>query len=170
MKKVSFVLKIISAILLVGTILICIPLTIPRFFGCDIYAVISGSMEPAIPTGSLVLVKEEEDASIEVDDVIAYYSDSDNGAIITHRVVDNQVISGQFITKGDANPSNDPTPVDYERYIGKVIFSVKYLGYIASFLDQTAGKIAVVSIVLIAVLLNILGDTLIGKRKETESK
>lgn len=168
MKKVSIVFKTLSAILLIGTILICVPLTIPRFFGCDIYAVISGSMEPAIPTGSLVLVKAVEDSTVEVDDVIAYYSDSDNGAIITHRVVDNQVISGQFITKGDANPSNDPTPVDYDRYIGKVIFSVKYLGYIASFLDQTAGKIAVVSVVLIAVLLNLLGDTLNGKKKQSE--
>lgn len=167
MKKVSIVFKTLSAILLIGTILICVPLTIPRFFGCDIYAVISGSMEPAIPTGSLVLVKAVEDSTVEVDDVIAYYSDSDNGAIITHRVVDNQVISGQFITKGDANPSNDPTPVDYDRYIGKVIFSVKYLGYIASFLDQTAGKIAVVSVVLIAVLLNLLGDTLNGKKKQS---
>lgn len=157
--------KIISTIILVGTIIICIPLTIPRFFGCDIYAVISGSMEPAIPTGSLVLVKEVDVTSIEEEDVIAYYSDSDNGAIITHRVVDNQVISGQFITKGDANPANDPTPVDYDRYIGKVMFSVKHLGFIASFLDQTSGKIAVVSIVLVAVLLRIIADR-IGKEKK----
>lgn len=160
MKTPSFICKLLSTILLVGTILICIPLTIPRFFGCDIYAVISGSMEPAIPTGSLVVVKDVEDATVEDGDVIAYYSDSDNGAIITHRVVDNQIISGQFITKGDANDANDPTPVDYDRYIGKVVLSVKYLGYIASFLDQLAGKIAVISVILIAVFLRFLGDIL----------
>jgi len=44
--------------LLAALVLICLPLTVPRLFGYHIYTVVSGSMEPAIPTGSLVYIRE----------------------------------------------------------------------------------------------------------------
>ena len=51
------VCKIFGTVCLVAVILVCLPLTLPRVFGYEIYTVISGSMEPAIPVGSLVYVQ-----------------------------------------------------------------------------------------------------------------
>ena len=64
-------------------------------------------MEPAIPTGSLVYIKEMEPKDVQVDDVIAFYGTKDAASIITHRVVENRVLMGEFITKGDANATKD---------------------------------------------------------------
>ena len=145
--------NITGGLLLILVILLCIPLTIPRLFGCEIYHVISGSMEPAIPTGSVVYVKETEASEIQTNDVIAYYSSEDTGAIITHRVVQNRVVSGEFITKGDANDKEDVTPVSYERMIGKVVLSIPFLGSVLTVISGTSGKIFVGCLIVIAVIL-----------------
>ena len=145
--------NITGGLLLILVILLCIPLTIPRLFGCEIYHVISGSMEPSIPTGSVVYVKETEASEIQTDDVIAYYSSEDTGAIITHRVVQNRVVSGEFITKGDANDKEDVTPVSYERLIGKVVLSIPFLGSVLTVISGTSGKIFVGCLIVIAVIL-----------------
>lgn len=145
--------NITGGLLLILVILLCIPLTIPRLFGCEIYHVISGSMEPAIPTGSVVYVKETDASEIQKNDVIAFYSSEDTGAIITHRVVQNRVVSGEFITKGDANEKEDVTPVSYERFIGKVVVSIPFLGGILTIISGTSGKIFVGSLIVIALIL-----------------
>ena len=113
-KKKSPVAAFCSAlgtVLLTVLILACIPLTLPKAFGFQIYTVISGSMEPEIPTGSLVYVRHEEPDTIVKDDVIAFYSNNADGSIITHRVVSNSPAMGQFITKGDANEEKDMNPI-----------------------------------------------------------
>ena len=94
-------------------------------------SVISGSMEPAIPTGSLVYIKEMEPKDVQVDDVIAFYGTKDAASIITHRVVENRVLMGEFITKGDANATKDMNPAPYDNFIGKVAYSIPKVGGIA---------------------------------------
>ena len=158
--KGAAICNITGGLLLVAVILLCVPLTIPRLFGCQIYTVVSGSMEPAIPTGSIVYVKSTEASEINKDEVIAFYSDTDTGAIITHRVVKNQVVSGEFITKGDANEQEDVTPVDYDRLIGKVVFSMPVLGSLLAIVAEPVGKIAAVCLIVAAVLLRIVGERL----------
>ncbi len=150
--------NVAGTLLLILVILLCIPLTIPRFFGCQVYNVISGSMEPAIPTGSLVYVQSAQADQIEPNQVIAFYGENDTGAIITHRVVKNQVVSGQFITKGDANEREDLSPVSYDRFIGKVTFHMPVLGSILAFVATLYGKITVVVLVLAAILLRVIGE------------
>ncbi len=149
---------ILGTLLLVLVILLCIPLTIPRLFGCQVYNVVSGSMEPAIPTGSLVYVQSAQAAEIATNDIIAFYGENDTGAIITHRVVKNQVVSGQFITKGDANEKEDLSPVSYDRFIGKVSFHVPVLGRVLAFVATLYGKITVAGLVLAAILFRIVGE------------
>ncbi len=148
--------NITGGLLLILVILLCIPLTIPRLFGCQIYHVISGSMEPAIPTGSIVYVRDVEADKVEENDVIAYYSDTDTGAIITHRVVKNRVINGEFVTKGDANDAEDVTPVSYDRLLGKVVLSIPYLGAVLALVATTTGKFSVGCLILAAVLLTMI--------------
>ena len=94
---------------MLAVILCYVPLTLPRLAGLQIFEVVSGSMEPAIPTGSIVYVEETEPSQAEEGDVIAFYSATGSGAVITHRVVQNRVVSGELITKGDANEKEDVT-------------------------------------------------------------
>lgn len=128
--------------------------------GGQIYTVVSGSMEPAIPVGSLVYVEGMEPEDVAVDDVIAFYGGRDANAIITHRVVENRVIMGEFITKGDANQTNDMNPVNYNEFIGKVEWSVPEVGVIAQILTSREGKIAAASMIGLAVVLHIIASLL----------
>ena len=109
-----------GTIILVLVILACLPLTLPRLAGYSLYSVISGSMEPEIPVGSLVLIHDADPVYVEEGDVIAFYGAADSSAVITHRVVSNSPVVGEIITKGDANAERDMNPVDYENFIGKV--------------------------------------------------
>lgn len=153
-----FLMNLIGTILLVAVILLCIPVTVPRVFGYQVYNVISGSMEPSIPTGSLVYAKTAEPADIEPGDVIVFFGSADSGAIITHRVVENHKVSGEFITKGDANKENDPLPVDYDYLLGVVSLSIPYLGEILAMLVTMYGKIAVVCMIGAAVIFFMIGS------------
>ena len=92
---VATVCSLLGTILLIVLILGCIPLTVPKAFGYNIYTVISGSMEPAIPVGSLVYVKYQEPETIQKKDVIAFYGAKDASSIVTHRVVTNKKLSGE---------------------------------------------------------------------------
>lgn len=145
--------KRIGKLILIIVILFCIPLTIPKVLGYQVYHVISGSMQPAIPINSVVYVEKKEAAQIQKGDIIAFYSVSDSGAIITHRVVKNQVVSGQFVTKGDANNKEDIAPVPYEYVIGKVVLSIPLLGGVFSAMTTLIGKIVVGCLVLIGAYL-----------------
>lgn len=126
----------LGTILLIVLIVGCLPLTVPRIFGYQLYTVISGSMEPEIPVGSLVYIKGMEPEDVEEKDVIAFYGGRDSNAIITHRVVENRVVMGEFITKGDANQTEDMNPVDYNEFIGRVELSIPAVGGIAQSLTS----------------------------------
>lgn len=152
--------KIFGMVCLVAVILVCLPLTIPRVFGYEIYTVISGSMEPAIPVGSLVYVQPGAPEDAQVDDVIAFYSSMDTGAIITHRVIKNDIVTGQIHTKGDANEKEDLYPVGYDYYMGKVVYSVPVLGQVLAFFVTIWGKIAAGGMIGLALLLQIIGGVM----------
>ena len=109
-------------------IALCSLLVLPGIFGYHMYHVLSGSMEPEMPVGSLIYVHEEKPEDIEEQDIIAFYSSLEESGIITHRVVKNNIVSGTFITKGDANDKEDPVPIPYDNFIGRVIKTVPYVG------------------------------------------
>jgi len=111
----------------------------PALVGADhAYIVQSGSMEPSIPTGSVVFITETNADSISTGDVVTYKKRADT-VPRTHRVVDikRNGESMRFITKGDANENRDTEPVYRGEIIGTVAFSIPYIGYIISF-GQTA--------------------------------
>ena len=143
----------LGTILLAALVLVCLPLTVPRLFGYHIYSVVSGSMEPAIPTGSLVYIRETAPEDVEADDVIAFYSSADSASIITHRVVENRVLMGEFITKGDANHTEDMNPVPYSNLIGKVVRSFPEIGAMAQILTGKEGKFIAAGVIAAALFL-----------------
>ncbi len=173
MKKkspVAVICSTLGTILLAAMIFFCIPLTVPKAFGYELYTVISGSMEPAIPTGSLVYVHYEEPGDIEKEDVIAFYGNDADGSIITHRVVSNSKAMGQFITKGDANEEKDMNPIPYANYIGKVTLSVPVVGGIVQTVTGTSGKIAAASLIGLAIILEIISAMIERRMEEVEDR
>lgn len=145
----------LGTILLIVLILVCLPLTVPRVFGFHLYTVVSGSMEPEIPMGSLVYVKAVPPEEVSENDVIAFYGAGDVASIITHRVVANSKVMGEFITRGDANQAEDMRPVPYDSYIGKITLSVPGAGFLAQVFTSAAGKMTAVGAIGLAVVLQI---------------
>lgn len=151
--------------LLIAVVAICLPLTLPKAFGYHIYTVISGSMEPAIMTGSLVYIQECAPEDMQEGDIIAFYGAKDQASIITHRVVENRVLMGEFITKGDANNTQDMNPIPYGNFIGRVTRVIPSVGGIAQVLTSLPGKITAGCIIAASILLQMLGSFL-AKRSE----
>lgn len=162
---VAVICSALGTAMLIILVVICIPLTVPRMMGYEIYSVISGSMEPALPVGSLVYIGKEDPKNIEQDEVIAFYGAKDSNAIITHRVVENRVVMGELITKGDANKTNDMNPIPYGNFIGKVEFSFPLLGYVAQMITSVEGKIIAGAVILVALVLQILASVIEKRRK-----
>ena len=86
----------------VVVIVACLPLAVPRLLGVQEYNVISGSMEPEIPVGSLVYVKSVAFNELSEQDVIAFEA---GASIVTHRIVSIDSGNQLITTKGDANIS-----------------------------------------------------------------
>ena len=91
--RLSVLMNAVGTLLLAAVIILCVPVTVPRMFGYQIYNVLTGSMEPAIPAGSLIYAENTEPSEIEEGDVIVFYSSVDAGVIITHRVEENHRVS-----------------------------------------------------------------------------
>jgi signal peptidase len=120
----------------------------PRFFAYETFIVRSGSMEPTIHTGSLVLVQPVQPPEVKVGDVITFRRPEDPDNTITHRVVEvrpGAPAAGQtaipiFKTKGDANTVADPWDVQLQGIAWRVTFSVPLAGYLFAFTQQPAGR------------------------------
>ena len=161
-------LNFLGSLILWAAILLCLVLAAPRLAGIKTYVVISGSMEPAIPVGSMVYSKEVDPKTLETGDVIVFYSgnpvqgDAGTGDMIpvTHRVVLNDTTAGEITTKGDANEQNDISKVTYLNVEGNVIFHITKLGFLAAPLSSVTGKIAVALIILAGYLLTEVGSSI----------
>ena len=158
---VSALCRILGIVFIVLVIATSLPLTVPRLMDYEIYNVESGSMEPEIPVGSVVYVKKTEPTDIKTDDVISYYREM---AVVTHRVVLNKIVEGEFITKGDANNTEDLEPVPYHSLIGRVEKHFPVLGRMLVIYSSFLGKIYVLIFAGCGVLLSVLGSML--QRKE----
>ena len=161
---VAAICSALGTLLLIIIVVACLPLTVPKVFGYEMYTVISGSMEPSIPTGSLVYIKDMEPQDVTDGDVIAFYGGHDSNAIITHRVVKNRVVMGEFVTKGDANEKEDMNPIPYMNFLGRVELSIPVVGELAQMLTSMEGKIAAGTLIGVAVILQLLASILDRKR------
>jgi len=122
---------LVIAILLVGFTFIG-----PRF-GWETHPVLSGSMEPALKVGGIIVTKPERLENIQVGDIITFQAEL--GPKVTHRVVNIVEIEGKlhFQTKGDANEEPDPNFVSSKGdKMRKVVFHLPYLGFVVVFLKS----------------------------------
>jgi len=145
---VGVVIFVILAILLVGAIL-----PIPGNY--KMLSVLSGSMEPAIHTGSVVIVTPAKD--YKIGDIITFEAVGKNGIPTTHRIKEIKNTDGNvlFITKGDANNATDSREVVASGIRGKVLFSIPYLGYVFDFIRRPIGFAL---LIIIPALLIVWGE------------
>ncbi len=130
---------------------------VPRIMGVQPYAIISGSMEPAYPTGSLVYAQPVSGEDLQLGEVAAFWRDGD---VIVHRVNSIDATEKEIVTKGDANDDVDLRPVSYRDVLGRVVFSVPYVGYFLMALGSLEGKLLLGWVVLMGAALCILGSVL----------
>lgn len=169
MKKTPARIHTISgAVIMILLILVCIPFTVPKLFGLQLYEVKTESMEPEYPVGSVVYVKKVEAGDVSVGDVITYTLGTDTELVMTHRVMEIQDEEQQFITKGDANPVEDAEPVSFSRVIGTPVCCIKGIAAISNFIHSTKGIMTLAVIFGLVFVMWIVADFL--KKKEEPHK
>ena len=154
-KVLVTIARILGTGVFICTILLLLPLALPRMMGYSTYNVVSGSMEPEIPVGSLILVKPVDCSELKTDDIIAFYREN---IVVCHRVVENNTFEGKLSTKGDANDTEDFGVLTYADVIGIVEYHFPVLGSIGAYVSTTSGKLLIVELLVVAVLLHIMVD------------
>jgi len=112
------IVSVLTGVLMVGALLLAALMVLPTLLGYERYVIISGSMEPAIPVGSVVYDEVVPVADLEIGDVITFVPppEYDISSPVTHRIIqitvadDGSSHPGQRVirTQGDANPDPDP--------------------------------------------------------------
>jgi signal peptidase I len=154
-------IKIIFTILLIVMVVTLAATTFPLTKKIKIQRVMSGSMEPALRVGSIVLSQKIDTAELKPGDIITFNSVKEQGGTITHRIKSISKVQGAtfFTVKGDANKSADVDPVKVADIQGKVLFTIPLLGYVSVWMKTPIGFIVLVilpaAIIIISEIWNI---------------
>lgn len=148
------VLKTLGQVVLFGILIFFILLNIlsmnnKSLFGFRIYRVISGSMQPALQIGDVIIIKKANNYAEK--DIITY----DNGlTTITHRI--KSINGDEIITEGDANDAPDK-PITKDRILGKYFFRISTFSVFSIMLTGKTIYLIMV-LVLFAILLFAISD------------
>ncbi len=155
--------NILGTVILLAVILTYLPLSMPRYMGYEVYSVVSPSMEPAIPEGSVVYVEPTRPELLEVGDVVAYHTGT---SVVTHRITVNQRVVGELTTKGDANEEEDPVKVGYTMVIGKVTRHIPYIGSLMAVYASPIGKAYALVFAACGLMFNLLASRMRARKRE----
>ena len=148
----AHILNILGIAIMVLAVMLCLILAVPKLMGYSGYTVLTGSMEPTIPVGSVVYAKEADPVQLVPGDIIVFYSGA--GEIpVTHRVVKNDTAAREVTTRGDANDLVDLSPIPYPNIIGVVVRQVPGLGRLLSPLSTLMGKIGMIALIFAGALM-----------------
>jgi signal peptidase len=136
-------------------------------------AVESGSMEPTLYRGDLVIVRSEDPATLQVGDIVIYNGSSagfSSTVPIVHRIIEIIDISGNlfFRTQGDNNPGPDPGERSESDIFAKVIGSVRYLGFVTLLLISPYGLTSIIALVAVFLVTSFLCDSLGSQKLDEE--
>lgn len=174
-------LKMIKTMKAVTTIMVCIAILFAflisgvRIFGLQVYGVLTGSMEPTYPVGSLIYVKKlKADDILNIQDVITFQIDN-KGTIATHRIV--EVVPDEknpsvmlYRTKGDANEVVDSNLVSRNKIIGKVSFCVPGMGNVADYIQKPPGLYVAILISVLMIAFVFYTDSMAAKLQKQEGQ
>lgn len=133
------------AVIVAVVAVLSVAVLVPRIAGATPYTILTGSMRPSLPPGSLVVVKPIDADDIRTGDVITYQLESGKRRVVTHRVTNvGQSLRGDiiFTTQGDANNVADALPVMPVQVKGKLWYSAPYLGRVNNVLTGSQRQLA----------------------------
>lgn len=175
--------NVLITVLLILAVLLCLFVVIQvlgkgyvNIAGYSLFRVVTGSMEPTIPVGSLLVSKQVEMDTVQVSDIICFQAQNSTilGKMMTHRVVD--VLNGadgsvMFETRGDANLASDGYLVTQTNFVGKVIWYTganSVLSEIFSFFTNKVGFLACIVFPCLLLAGLILKDCVKNIRNELQ--
>ena len=124
---------------IVGIALLMVVSIFPIPGNIAVKVVLSGSMEPAISVGSVIVIKPAE--SYTVGDIVTFGKDTKTDIPTTHRIVDVRIDGEEtfFKTQGDANEDSDMSELKESAITGKVLVTIPFLGYLIDFAKKPIG-------------------------------
>jgi len=148
-KGIFWVAIIFAAVFIIFTSL--------NLFGYQMFVVKSGSMEPKIHTGSVVI--DHKASNYEVGNVITFKIPESKDTV-THRIVaiNADTTGTTYQVKGDANNSPDPDLVPQANVVGKVNFTIPFLGYLIAFIRTLPGLIIFILIPALIIIAEEMGN------------
>lgn len=128
----------------------------PLAFGARPYTVLTGSMEPAISPGDVVVAERIEPARARPGDVVMFRDPEDQQRTITHRVQRIRRAGDRlwFMTRGDANDHGERWRIAVDGSLGRVLYTVPAVGHVAVF----AGRVGPATLLALAVLLLVANE------------
>ena len=166
----------LTCIAAIAILLLVSVFNIPGNF--KVLTVLSGSMEPAIKTGSVVVIKPSD--NYQVGDIITFGKITKTQVPTTHRIVeikgddndDDNDNNKVYLTKGDANNASDAREVRASEIIGKVLVSVPYAGYAVDVARKPVGFIFIIvvpaAIIVFDEIIKIIKEVKKIKAKKAE--
>ena len=123
----------------------------PLAFGDHPHTDLSGSMEPAISPGDVVIDEQIAPTEARLGDVVTFRDPEDQGKLLTHRVVGVRRAGSHlwFVTRGDANNTRERWRVPADGEIGRVIYTVPWVGHIAALTRTPLGWALIVGVPLL---------------------
>lgn len=167
-RKFKLVLKLVISILVCVVVFFALSISATRLFGLQVYGMLTGSMEPVYPTGSLIYVRQINTDKLEVGDVISFRISKN--VTVTHRIVElvpDESNPGliRYRTKGDANDTVDASLVNKFDIIGKVVFCLPKMGYFMDSIQSPAGIATTVGISIALVALVFISEVCTASNK-----
>ncbi len=119
---------------------------IPNLFHAKSLTVMSGSMEPTIGVGDVIVAQQISPMDARVGDIVTFRDPMEHDRLITHRVREIHVMQNKvlFVTKGDANTGMEHWAVPDDGTIGRVAFHVPRLGYFMVWIHSMAGLLLLI--------------------------
>lgn len=129
--------------------------TAPRLLGMQAFTILSGSMTPTIGVGDVVVDRSIGPLDARVGDIVTFRSPGNSGRLITHRVIRMRALgeSVSFVTRGDANTGVERWSVPVDGRIGRVVYRLPRVGYVANLAGSRLGRL--LFLVLPATLLGL---------------
>jgi len=168
--KIFQIIYYIFIAFIVAVALLLIVSILPITGNYKVMTVISGSMAPAIKMGSVVIVKPASD--YKIGDVITFGPYSKTKAPTSHRIYDIKVVDGQpvYITKGDVNNAPDARELQKRDIVGKVLFSVPFVGYAVDFAKKPIGFVLIIGIPAVIIISDEVKKIIREVKKTKETK
>ena len=162
-KEIIAVLIVVA--LLTPAIIYALPFVVNGYYSS---LIMSGSMEPTIPVGSIVVVETVNPKDVKVNDIIVFQR-SDLKTL--HRVIDKieENNTYYFQTKGDANENPDPWTVKPDQIQGSLMLTIPYYGYFLHFAGTPIGFLLMVIIPAIILITSELRKIIELTKKENTS-